>query len=165
MRLQERCSRSRVERVGSESDWYARYQGCIMSSSPPDISALYLATVVTVEAASVWRLAHEVAAELGTLHVITAWNPGDERPSRTENEHANDALHADLTLLGYTPMRALGSDPSSSHAEESFAVIGFNDRDARKLGAKYGQVAVFRITSATQTVLACLAPWEVERGV
>lgn len=136
-----------------------------MSVTPPDIAQIYLATVVTVEACGVWRLAHEAASELGILHVITAWNPGDERPSRAENERANDELRADLARRGCAPMRALGSDPNSSHAEESFAVTEFNDRDARELGAKYGQVAVFRITASTQTVLGCFAEWSVAREV
>ena len=58
----------------------------------PDIAALYLATVVTVHDEGAWHPAHEVAARLGTLHVITAWNSGDERPSREENDRANRAL-------------------------------------------------------------------------
>jgi hypothetical protein len=111
------------------------------------------------------RPAHEVAARLGTLHVITAWNPGDERPSREENDRANEALRADITRRGLAPMRAPGSDPNSPHAEESWAVAGFNDHDARELGAKYRQVAVFRITAERQTVLGCFADWEVGRGV
>jgi hypothetical protein len=135
----------------------------------PDIAALYLVTVVTVYDAGAWRPAHQVAARLGTLHVITAWNPGDERPSREENDLANRALRAELEALnlaarGLAPLPALGSDPNSPHAEESWAVTGLDDRAARELGAKYGQVAVFRITAARQTVLGCDEEWEVGRG-
>jgi len=97
--------------------------------------------------------------------VVTAWNPGDERPAREVNGRANEALRADLAQRGLAPMRALGKDPNSDHAEESWAVAGFNDRDARELGAKYRQVAVFRITATRQTVLGCSAEWEVGRGV
>jgi hypothetical protein len=134
-----------------------------MTTTPPDIASLYLATVVTVEAAGTWRSAREVAARLGTLHVVTAWNPGDERPAREVNDHANEALRAELARRGLAPMRALGSDPNSPHAEESWAVAGRTDHDARELGAKYRQVAVFRITATRQTVLGCFAEWEVER--
>ena len=133
--------------------------------TPPDIATLYLATIVTIDDDALWRPAHEVAARLGTLHVITAWNPGDERPSREVNDHANEALRADLAWRGLAPMRALGSYPNSPHAEESWAVAGFNDRDARELGAKYRQVAVFRITAARQSVLGCFEEWEVGRRV
>ncbi len=136
----------------------------------PDIAALYLATVVTVHDEGAWHPAHQVAARLGTLHVITAWNPGDERPSREENDRANEALRAELEALnlearGLAPLPALGSDPNSPHAEESWAVAGFNDRDARELGAKYRQVAVFRKTSTRQRVLGCFVGWVVGGGV
>ena len=97
--------------------------------------------------------------------MITAWNPGDERSSREVNDHANEALRAELARRGLAPMPALGKDPNSDHAEESWAVAGFNDREARELGAKYRQVAVFRITDTRQTVLGCFAEWEVGRGV
>jgi hypothetical protein len=135
----------------------------------PDIAALYLATVVTIHDAGAWRPAHEVAARLGTLHVITAWNPGDERPSREENDRANRALRADLEALnlearGLAPLPALGSDPNSPHAEESWAVTGLDDRTTRELGAKYRQIAVFRITAERQTVLGCEGEWELGRS-
>ena len=136
-----------------------------MNSTPPDITTLYLATIVTIDDHGTWRPAHEVAARLGTLHVLTAWNPGDERPAREANDHANEALRADLAQRGLAPMRALGKDPNSDHAEESWAVAGLTDHDARELGAKYRQVAVFRITATRQTVLGCFAEWEVGRGV
>jgi hypothetical protein len=149
----------------SETKPNARARHLAPSTANRDIASLYLATVVTVEDHGTWRPAHEVAAKLGTLHVITAWNPGDERPEREVNDSANEALRADLAQRGHAPMRALGKDPNSDHAEESWAVAGFNDRDARELGAKYRQVAVFRITDTRQTVLGCFAEWEVGRGV
>jgi hypothetical protein len=131
----------------------------------PDIASLHLATIVTIDDDGTWRPAHEVAARLGTLHVVTAWNPGDARPEREVNDSANEALRTDLAQRGLAPMRALGKDPNSDHAEESWAVAGFNDRDARELGAKNRQVAVIRITSTRQTVLGCFEGWEVGRGV
>ena len=129
----------------------------------PDIASLYLVTVVTVHDEGAWHPAYEVAARLGTLHVITAWNPGDERPSREENDRGNRALRDDLEARGLAPLSALGSDPSSPHVEESWAVTGLDDRTARELGAKYRQVAVFRITADTQTVLGCDEEWELGR--
>ena len=134
----------------------------------PEIAVLYFVRILTVRDAGAWHPAHQVAARLGTLHVITAWNPGDERPSREENDRANRALRADLEALnlearGLAPLPALGSDPNSPHAEESWAVTGLDDRTARELGAKYRQVAVFRITADTQTVLGCDEEWELGR--
>ena len=67
--------------------------------------------------------------------------------------------------MGLEALEALGSDPNSTHAEKSWAVIGLTDKTAIELGKKYGQVAVFRITESQQSVLGCLSEWEVSRGV
>ena len=131
----------------------------------PDIAAVYLATIVTAERHGAWRAAHAMAAVVGPMHVITAWNPGDERPSADENDRRNALLRADLVELGLDPHPSLGSDPASTHAEASWAGVGLTDADACALGAKYGQIAVFRITADTQTVLGCFAPWSVSRPV
>ena len=145
------------------------------SAAAPTIAAVYLPTIVTIEWRGAWRAAHVVveqmvagqvvAADRGALHVITAWNPGDERPTADENDQRNALLHADLVARGFDPLPALGSDPASTHAEASWAVMGMSDADACALGAKYGQVAVFRITAERQTVLGCFAAWSVSRPV
>ena len=155
------------------------------SAAAPTIAAVYLPTIVTIEWRGAWRAAHVVvkqmvaeqmvveqmvagqvvAADRGALHVITAWNPGDERPTADENDQRNALLHADLVARGFDPLPALGSDPASTHAEASWAVVGMSDADACALGAKYGQVAVFRITAERQTVLGCFAAWSVSRPV
>lgn len=124
-----------------------------------DLSALlqtYLETNVVVQLDTDWFPAQEVVRGMGTdLHVITAWNPGSERPSAAVNRSANDALRSQIELAGLTPIPAIGRDPHSDHAEESWAVSGFTDSQARELGAVYDQVAVFRITARQQIVLAC----------
>ncbi len=95
--------------------------------------------------------------------VITAWNPGHERPGDAANAAANASLHDDLKALGCSPFPALGADPHADHAEQSWAVCGLDDRAACALGARYGQWAVFRITALEQTVLGCFAPWSRSR--
>lgn len=67
------------------------------STANPDIASLYLATVVTVDDHGTWRPAHEVAAKLGTLHVLTAWNPGDERPARAVRDARSISSHGEVT--------------------------------------------------------------------
>jgi len=99
----------------------------------------------------------------GVVHVLTAWNPGDERPSREENDDANERLLIELVSRGLNPCRAVGADPDSEHAEESWAVHGLSDDEARAIGAAFGQVAVFRLTATDQTVLACFEDWVVSR--
>ena len=133
---------------------------------PPRDAQWYLPTVVTVCVDSVWMSGFEFCASRGEqIHVITAWNPGDERPVNEINEERNEQLRADISAMGLKALEALGSDPNSSHAEKSWAVVGMTDAAAIELGKKYGQVAIFRITRSLQSVLGCLSEWEVSRYV
>ena len=136
-----------------------------MGVPPPD-AQWYLPTVVTVCVDGVWMSGFDFCASRGVqIHVITAWNPGDERPRGEINEARNQELRAEISAGGLEALEALGSDPNSTHAEKSWAVIGLTDKAAIELGKKYGQVAVFRITESQQSVLGCLSEWEVSRGV
>lgn len=127
------------------------------------LAGLYLATIVKVEIGGEWMAAHRAALRLGMFHVLTAWNPGNERPGREANDAANIGLHQQLVSEGCVPVRALGSDPNSEHFEESWCVTGLSDRRAREIGAQFGQWAVFRITLTEQTVLGCFGDWERSR--
>jgi len=136
-----------------------------MTAPPPD-AQWYLPTFVTVCVDGIWMSGFDFCASRGVqIHVITAWNPGDERPSSEVNDTQNNQLLADISAMGLEVLEALGSDPNSTHAEKSWAVIGLTDKIAIELGKKYGQVAVFRITHTQQSVLGCLSEWEVSRGV
>jgi hypothetical protein len=133
---------------------------------PPPDAQWYLPTVVTVCVDGIWMSGFDFCASRAVqIHVITAWNPGDERPGREINDARNKQLLADISALGFASLEALGSDPNSAHAEKSWAVIGLTDKVAVELGKKYGQVAVFRITESRQSVIGCLNEWEVSRGV
>ena len=133
-------------------------------SQSPSVVELYLKTVITVQIDGEWVTSLDAGNRLGgRWHVITAWNPGDDRPTREENEKANGELLACLSAMGLHPVRALGADPDSEHAEESWAVVGLSDKQARTLGAEFGQVAVFRLAGGVQTVLACFETWERSR--
>ena len=137
----------------------------VMGSPPPD-AQWYLPTVVTVCVDGVWMSGFDFCASRGVqIHVITAWNPGDERPGNEINEARNEQLRADISAMGLKALAALGSDPSSSHAEKSWAVVGMTDAAAIELGRKYGQVATFRISQSLQSVVGCLSEWEVSRYV
>jgi hypothetical protein len=129
------------------------------------LADLYLATVVRAEFEGQWMLAHHAAARLGTVHVVTAWNPGHDRPSRAANDAANEALRQLLESEGCKPIPALGSDPNSDHSEESWCVVGLSDERARAIGAQFGQWAVFRISSTEQIVLGCFGDWERSRSM
>lgn len=133
-----------------------------MSRHP--LAEIYVKTLISIEDNG--RLVPATKATLvrsGTVHVITAWNPGDERPTRDQNNTANQHLHQVLVDQGLNPCHAIGADPNSEHHEESWAVTGLNDQQAKAVGAAFGQVAVFRISDGTQTVLACTGDWSLSR--
>ena len=98
-----------------------------------------------------------------TIHIITGWNPGDARPGDEANTEADRRLHAVLVSEGCVPVRAIGSDPASDHAELSWAVTGLSDSRACAIGADFGQVAIFRVSDGHQTVIACSGEWELSR--
>ena len=137
-----------------------------MIAEPPAETQWYLPTNVSVLFDGVWMSGFDFCASHGVqIHVITGWNPGDERLGSEVNDARNEQLHADISALGFDALAALGSDPNSSHSEKSWAVAGLKDNAAVELGKKYGQVAVFRITESRQSLLGCLSEWEVSRGV
>lgn len=129
-----------------------------------DLAAIYLATHITVEHDGELRSLREIDLDAGaTLHVITAWNPGDERPGVHANDAADRRLHHRLVELGFVPVRAVGTDPGSDHHEPGWAVEGLTDDQAREIGAEFGQVAVFRVHDGFQTVIGCGGAWQVSR--
>lgn len=115
---------------------------------------LYLESDVSVLESGTWISVFEFCAKRhAEVNVITAWNPGNERPEAEINELRNEQLRAGISALGFEPIEALGSDRNSTHSEKSWAVIGMTDDVAIELGKKYQQVAVFFITRARQWVL------------
>lgn len=135
-------------------------------SVPPLEAKWYLPTDVTVNEDGNWMAGFEFCAKQHVvIHVITAWNPGDERPSMAVNELRNHELRQDISAFGFDAYEALGSDPNSEHSEKSWAVVGMSDEVAISLGKKYGQLAVFKITQSRQTVMGCFSEWKVSRDV
>lgn len=134
--------------------------------SDVDLPSLYLKTVVSLDQDGEMVPANGVLLMRDdVLHVITAWNPGDARPTRAENDAANERLYEKLVELGLDPVPAVGADPDSDHFEESWAIVGLDDESARAIGAAFGQVAVFRLANGVQTVLACSADWTRSRSL
>jgi hypothetical protein len=97
------------------------------------------------------------------VHVVTAHNPGAERPGPAGNAARQARLEADLDARGLRHWRTVAGAEDGSHAEEGALVAGLDDDEARALGAAWGQDAVFRWTRAAWTVLACddVAPIEL----
>ncbi len=136
-----------------------------MSAKAPESAKWYLPTDVSVFADGSWCSAFEFCSDKSRdIHVITAWNPGDDRPHEEINEAQNKRLRLDIEALGLPVFDALGKDPKSDHAEKSLAVLGLDDDRAKHLGRNYNQIAIFKISQARQTVLGCFDDWEVSRG-
>ena len=103
-----------------------------------------------------------------TVHVLTAWDPGPERPGREVNRVRQAALETDLLALGLPLATAVGVDPVSRRQEEGVAVRGAPEAGVLALGARYGQDAVFAWTPREWTIVACqggrrlASPWSLE---
>jgi hypothetical protein len=89
------------------------------------------------------------------VHLLTAWDPGLERPDRDVNRVRQAALEADLALLSVPLLAAVGVDPATGRREEGVAVRGLPEAAALALGLRYGQDAMFAWTPAEWAIVAC----------
>ena len=127
---------------------------------------IYLATRITITADGEHLTAAQAVDRLGSpLHLVTAWDPGGERPTLKVNTQNNLLLQE--TLLEYTDKIwvAVGRDADSPHIEEGFAFAGVDRATAIAIGAEYRQVAIFELTETQQIVLSCDATWAVARAI
>lgn len=91
----------------------------------------------------------------GTVHVITAWNPGGRTASADDNARAQGLLLDGIRSRALTWWSADGGDACGTHREESVAVVGLSDTAARELRRRFGQDAIFAWTPDAWRVLAC----------
>lgn len=98
----------------------------------------------------------------GPLHVVTAIQPDPEpdNVSRARMLVLDRHLHA----AGIRSMPAVGSSITGDHSEDSRAVFGLTDQQARDLGAAFGQVAVFAWNGPRWCLLACAGDRQSHRG-
>ncbi|MDT7744680.1 MAG: hypothetical protein QOE59_3758 [Actinomycetota bacterium] len=98
------------------------------------------------------------------VHVLTAHDPGARRPGTAENRRRQEALEAELADRGLVVSRAVASAADGSHAEESAAVVGWDDTGALALARRYGQDAIFRWTPEAWAVVPCDGGPPLTRG-
>lgn len=79
---------------------------------------------------------------MGTLAIITACNPGHERPSETGNRKANERLRALLSQRDLVFHPACGRSEDGRHAEPSFAVMDIGPEQALVLARQFNQAAI-----------------------
>jgi len=78
-----------------------------------------------------------------------------DRPSATVNRAANERLRAQPVAHRCNPVPAVRANPDSPHAEENWDAARPSSAEARRIGATFGQLAVFRVTATELAVLAC----------
>ena len=101
------------------------------------------------------------------VHVVTAADPGPVRLSPDENAARHEALLADPAVRGRPRRETVTAAADGSHAETGVLLEDLTDDEARALGARSGQDAVFRWSRDAWSVLPCGAGepttlgWEV----
>lgn len=121
------------------------YPKPVTQALPLHLRRAYLDATYEVDFASGIRpFRHESGSAPGpAFAIVTAWNPGESRPSPAENEASNARLAARLDDDGYCYVSARGFDDGRSHEEPSFAVLGIEEDEALALAREFRQAAIF----------------------
>jgi hypothetical protein len=98
------------------------------------------------------------------VHVLTAWDPGEERPPLHVNRARQASLEVDLRAMGADLWPAVGVDPVSGHREEGVAAAGLEEADALALGRRCRQDAVFAWTPGAWEIVACTGGRRIRLG-
>jgi hypothetical protein len=131
------------------ADPWGPYQRTVVEILGPGATSLRISSAVDAEEARwPWPDAQPV-------HVVTAWDPGLERPARDVNRVRQAALEAELGLRSVPLLAAVGVDPVTARREEGVAVRGLAEGEVLALGERYGQDAVFAWTPAEWAIVAC----------
>jgi hypothetical protein len=89
------------------------------------------------------------------VHILTAWDPGSERPGHEANCVRQATLETELKALGWSLSVAVGVDPVTQRREEGVAVRGAREAEILAVAAHYGQDAIFAWTPLEWAVVAC----------
>jgi hypothetical protein len=102
---------------------------------------------------------------LDPVHILTAWDPGNELLGEQENRERQAALEA--YIQGLSPSAwwpTVGVDPVSGHREEGVAVQGLAEPVILQIGGRYDQDAIFSWTAIEWAVVACTGERRVSLG-
>ena len=89
------------------------------------------------------------------VHILTAWDPGDERPGEAANQARQAMLESELAVAAAADWPARGTDPRTGEHDAGVAVRGLTIEQVRVFGARYGQEAVFEWTPARWAIVGC----------
>ncbi|WP_171054912.1 DUF3293 domain-containing protein [Mycobacterium sp. DBP42] len=88
----------------------------------------------------------------------------DRTPDSADNAARMIVLDQELAAARTRSLPVVGASPYGQHAEESWAVFGLSDDQARQLGLRFGQVAVFGWSGPRWSLLACATDRQTHRG-
>ncbi|MGH8128591.1 MAG: DUF3293 domain-containing protein [Gammaproteobacteria bacterium] len=94
-------------------------------------------------------------APAGVLAIITAWNPGFERPSAADNRKANQRLSDLLHTSGWTVHPASGRNLHGTHEEPSLAIMGVDPESALAFARRFNQAAILYWDGTAARLLWC----------
>ena len=97
---------------------------------------------ITINVGKVYPNLDRAIKPLNTWAFITAYNPLPKILSDSENTIRNNNLKQDIESLGFQFYTGYGIAKDKSWKEESFLIVGIEKQEAKKLGAKYGQLAI-----------------------
>jgi hypothetical protein len=87
--------------------------------------------------AEIARIRHQHAV------VLTAWNPGHERPTSSVNDEANNRMFEVLQATGYPIWPADGASPDGAFHEPGFCVWNIPIEEALVIARDFRQYAVY----------------------
>ena len=123
-----------------------------VETSRQELHEIYASAVVEARPfgsnESQWRDLTEIviARKQGGV-VITAWNPGQLRPTFASNVQANSNLLHELEKTSYEIWEADGFSPDRSFREPGFMAWGMNQHVGCALARDFGQFAIFYYNS------------------
>ena len=102
----------------------------------------------------VWREGRESVRERALSGVvITAWNPGPERPGVAKNNQANELLLARLGKYCTDIWEADGFSPDRTHREPGFMAWGMSPEIGLQIAREFGQLAIFYFETSGNRVM------------
>lgn len=120
--------------------------------------------LVTVRAAPPARIGRWPWPTSAPVPILTAWDPGPERPGLEVNRRLGAELESVLRPRAQRLLDAVGIDPESGHREEGVAALGLAVDDAVAVGARFGQDAIFVWSTDAWSIVSCRDERRVDFG-
>lgn len=100
-----------------------------------------------------------------TIHIITAANPYGQLATDEDNDRFHRDLQRELRRFSLdATWPAAGGDVDGTHSERSVAVVGLTDVQAREIGQRFSQDAIFAWTPRWLTLMSCVSHEASVRG-